>query len=273
MNWGRFHMGAHSSSMTSQKHTKINQLLRRWPEGSVGTLGWLKRQGVSAKLADWYVRSGWLDRIGSGAFVRGGDKPDWTGGVYALQQQLGMALHVGARTALELQGRAHFVPLGRKHIMLISDRPERLPAWFRRHDWSVTVTHRRVTLFVSPPDESLVPMSCGRYEVLLSTPERAIMEVIHLARKNFEIEHAHELVSGLAMLRPGVVQPLLESCTSAKVKRFFLWSAEQRQHAWFTRLDLSAINLGKGRRQLYKGGQFSSKYGITVPRSAELPDV
>ena len=77
-----------------------------------------------------------------GAFARGGDTPDWTGGVYALQNQVGLTVHVGSLTALELQGRAHFVPLGRKHVLLVSDRQERLPSWFRKYDWKVDVVHR-----------------------------------------------------------------------------------------------------------------------------------
>jgi hypothetical protein len=55
-------------------------------------------------------------------------------GVYALQSQLGLTVHVGGRAALELQGRAHFVPLGRKQILLVSDTQERLPNWFSQYD-------------------------------------------------------------------------------------------------------------------------------------------
>ena len=80
-------------------------------------------------------------------------------------------------------------------------------------------------------------------------------------------------LDGLTTLRPSVVQELLETCTSAKVKRFFLWSAETHQHAWVSRLDASRIDMGKGKRQLYKGGVFDQKYQITVPRPDRLPDV
>ena len=99
------------------------------------------------------------------------------------------------------------------------------------------------------------------------------MEVMHLTRTNFDIEHAHELMSGLGLLRPAVAQTLLERCTSTKVKRFFLWSAEESQHQWFARLDTARIDLGNGKRQLFKGGRLNKKYGITVPPSEELPDV
>jgi len=237
-------------------------------------MDWLRQHGVSKKLADWHVRSGWLDRIGPGAFVRGGDKPDWPGGVYALQSQLGLTVHVGGRAALELQGRAHFVPLGRKQVLLVSDRQERLPSWFSKHDWGADLTHRcMAALFDAPPEQSLTVMPCGKFGVTLSSRERAVMEVIHLARTNSDIEHARELMGGLGLLRPSVVQPLLESCRSAKVKRFFLWSAEDAQHPWLVQLDTSRIDLGRGKRQLYEGGVLNVKYGITVPPSEELPSV
>ena len=237
-------------------------------------MDWLRGHGVSKALADWHVRSGWLDRIGSGAFARGGDSPDWTGGVYALQDQLGLTVHVGGLTALELQGSAHFVPLGRKRVLLVSDRQERLPSWFKKYEWKVDVVHRcMASLFDAPSDKSLTVLPCGKYSVTLSTRERAIMEVMHLASSNADIEHARELMGGLGLLRPTVVQPLLETCQSVKVKRLFLWSAEYAQHPWFARLDPLNIDLGAGKRQLYSGGVYSAKYRITVPPGEELPRV
>jgi len=237
-------------------------------------MDWLRQHGVSKKLADWHVRSGWLDRIGPGAFVRGGDTPDWTGGVYALQNQVGLTVHVGGLAALELQGRAHFIPLGRKRVLLVSDRQERLPSWFRKYDWKADVEHRcMASLFESPPEQSLTTLPSGKYSVTLSTRERAIMEVMHMAKTNSDIEHAHELMSGLGLLRPSVAQPLLQTCRSAKVKRFFLWSAESAQHPWFSRLNLSGIDLGAGKRQFYSGGVYDPRYRITVPPGEELPRV
>ena len=51
-------------------------------------------------------------------------------------------------------------------------------------------------------------MSCGRYEVALSARERAIMEYLHLVKTNADVEHAHELMAGLGLLRPDVIQTL-----------------------------------------------------------------
>ncbi|MCD6326674.1 type IV toxin-antitoxin system AbiEi family antitoxin domain-containing protein, partial [bacterium] len=105
------------------------------------------------------------------------------------------------------------------------------------------------------------------------SPERAIMEQMRLVKVNDDVEQAYRLMEGLTTLRPSVVQDLLVNCRSVKVKRLFLWSAETIGHAWFGRLDLERVELGNGRRQLYKGGRLNLKYQITVPAQEELPGV
>ena len=260
--------------MTSRKPTKINQVLQKWPRGTVATQEWLNRMGVSSKLANWHVKSGWLVRFGARAFAQSGDRVDWLGGLYALQTQLGMSIHVGARTALELHGRSHFVPLGReKSVMLISDQPEQLPAWFRNHQWEADLGHSCLSLFKRIADKAITKLDCGGFEVIMSSAERAVMEQMRKARSNADIKHAYQLMEGLSTLRPYLVQELLENCRSVKVKRFFLWSAEKAGHDWFGRLESSRVDLGKGKRQIYKGGQFNKKYQITVPQREELPGV
>lgn len=260
--------------MTIRKTAKINQVLQQWPKGTVATQAWLSQLGVSSKLANWHVGSGWLARFGARAFTQPGDQVDWQGGLYALQAQLGMTVHIGGRTALELQGRSHFVPLGRqKKAILVSDQPEQLPAWFRTHQWEASLEHRCLCLFERVPDKATTKLDCGGFEVSMSSAERAVMEQMHLAKSNNDIEYTYQLMEGLSTLRPNVAQELLENCRSAKVKRLFLWSAETVGHAWFARLDSARVNLGKGKRQIYKGGQFNQQYQITVPRREELPSV
>ncbi len=263
-----------TSGDTGRKPSKINQVLRKWPKGTVATQAWLTEQGVSSKLAGWHVGSGWLARFGPRAFIQPEDRVDWRGGLYALQSQLGLTVHIGGVTALELQGRSHFIPLGeRKRVILISDRPEQLPAWFRNHQWQDDIRHRCVSLFASVPREAATKLDCGGFEVAMSSAERAMMEQIHLSGNQDEIVHVLQLMEGLTTLRPKIAQQLLENCSSARVKRVFLWSAETAGHAWFDRLDLSRIDLGRGMRQIYKGGRLNRKYGITVPGREEFPRV
>ena len=100
-----------------------------------------------------------------------------------------------------------------------------------------------------------------------------MMESIKLAEGNDALVYVREVMGGLNTLRPSMVQDLLEDCRSIKVKRFFLWCAEDAQHPWFSRLDLDRISLGQGKRQLFKDGVYDSRYQITVPPTEPLPDV
>lgn len=212
--------------------------------------------------------------MGARAFNQPGDRVGWEGGLFALQTQIGMTVHAGGRTALELQGLSHYVPLGEhKRVILISDRLEQLPAWFRNRDWGVLIEHVRVSLFKKIPAEALVQYDCGGFEIVISSPERAVMEQMHLIGDNEDVEHAYQLMEGLNTLRPAVVQKLLEHCSSVRVKRLFLWCAETIGHDWFKRINISKIDLGKGKRQIYRGGQFNRRYQITVPKPGELPGV
>ena len=73
--------------MGSQNGSKINQLLKEWPPGTVVTKAKLDKLGISRQLATKYVLYNWIIRIGTGAFARSGDQVDWQGGLYALQTQ------------------------------------------------------------------------------------------------------------------------------------------------------------------------------------------
>src|SRR5580698_1279605 len=99
------------TSKSSNSRHKINQRLLTAPADAVLTLAWLKVNGISGKLANYYVASGWLHQVGEGAFSVKPEAPGWLGAVFGLQQKP-TSLHPGGRTALELAGRAHFLPLG-----------------------------------------------------------------------------------------------------------------------------------------------------------------
>lgn len=73
-------------------------------------------------------------------------------------------------------------------------------------------------------------------------------------------------MSGLVNLRPNLLQKLLESCNSVKVKRIFLYMAKKANHQWFQFLDLSSIDIGHGDRSVVKNGVYDSDFRITVPQ-------
>ena len=259
-------------SKASQKREKINQRLLTAPGGTVLTVEWLRARGISRKLANYYATSGWLKRVGEGAFTLKGDAADWLGAVYGLQQKRDASFHPGGRTALELASAAHFLPLGADApVYLFSRAGERVPVWFRGFPWAGRV--RLVSSNFLPADVGLREHSAGEFTVKASAPERAILELLFQEGCDADIyEHARLIFEGLGTLRPEVVQALLESCSSVKVKRLFLHFAEQHRHPWFRELKVEKISLGSGKRVLVKGGRLDAKYLITVPAEVKMPD-
>jgi hypothetical protein len=258
------------SRKTSHGRSKINQRLITAPVGAVLTLAWLKAQGISGKLANYYVKSGWLHQIGEGAFTLRPETPDWLGAVFGLQQKVA-SLHPGSRTALELASLAHFLPLGENYpIHLFGRSTERLPAWFRRLPWASRVKHIRTNFL--PAELGLREHQTGSFAVQVSTPERAILEfLLHLSADEASYEHASLVFEGLGTLRASLVQQLLEKCSSVKVKRLFLHLAERHGHPWFKELDQAKVSIGSGKRVIVPGGRLDPKYLITVPAVGETP--
>jgi len=262
------------SYMDGQYDRKLNQLLSDLPVGSVAVQPWLDKRGIYRQLANAYVKSGWLIKLGRGAYVRKGDPVSWAGGLYAVQKQLGLAVHVGAQTALSMKGLSHYLPLGGlPELVLFASSKEKLPAWFVNASWLVRQLFIKTSLFSDDVTLGLTEFRTGlmtesgkeSFSVTLSTPERAMMELIYLMPRHASFEGAQLMMESLTTLRPDVVQGLLENCQSIKVKRFFMWLAEQCQHKWVEQLKLDKVDFGKGKRSIFKGGVFNKKYQITVP--------
>jgi len=227
---------------------------------------WLETKGAYQQLVHEYEKSGWIRRIGHGAYVRAGDTLEWTGGLQALQEQLKLPIHAGAKTALQLQGYAHYPAMGKGgSVSLFGSPGTRLPAWFRQYDWGVALRYTTTKLFADDPKAGLSKKELASYAITVSAPERAIMEVLYLVPAKESFEEAGLLMEGLTTLRPHLVQSLLEQCRSVKVKRLFMVLAEACNHAWVKKLDLSKVDFGKGKRMIVKGGRLDTKYNITFP--------
>lgn len=256
------------STVNSQSESKINRLLKAWPKGTVAVYPWLNKYGVYRQLVDTYEKRHWLKRIGRGAVVRVDDKVDWTGGLYALQTQLKRSIHAGGKTALQLQGYAHFLPLGKGVIVSLFGSPgAQLPPWFKNYQWDVKVRYTAANLFTDARDLCITKKKLGEYSIDISSPERAMMEMLYYVPVKESFEEGRILMEGLTTLRPGLVQKLLVQCRSIKVKRLFLFMMEASNHSWAERIERTKVNLGTGKRVIVKGGKLDSKHLITVPKT------
>lgn len=244
--------------------SKINKLLQLQPAGVVLTSGWLSQSGYSPELLRNYRKSHWLEAIGNGAMIRQNDSVDYLGGVYALQQQLNLAVHPGAKTALSMLGKTHYLNLGANVVYLFGKEKERLPAWFKNYNWGSEIKH--ITTSFLPADAGLIEKEHKSFSVKIASAARAMMECLYLAPQNQNVFECFEIMQGLTSLSPRTTQDLLEGCTSVKVKRLFLYLAEKAGHDWFNHLNMNQINLGHGNRSLVKNGFFVKKYKLTVPK-------
>lgn len=249
--------------MTTNNKDKLKKLLDTHLPGTVYVASWLEDHGISRDLQKHYRKSGWLESAGTGAFKRPGEQVTWQGGLYALQVQSGLAVHAGALTALVLRGFAHYVRLGAETIFLFSPPKTNLPTWFRNRDWGQKIHHCKTS--VLPSGLALADYQAGAFSIKISAPERAILECLHLAPDSVDLVECYQVMEGLTTLRPKLLQPLLEQCSSIKAKRLFLYMAEKARQDWLKDLDISKFDLGAGDRAITKGGVYVSRYGLTVP--------
>jgi hypothetical protein len=253
--------------MSTNNTSKINKLLQSFPERTVLLASWLVRQGYSLDLQKRYRRSNWLESIGTGAMKRKGDNITYEGALFAIQNQAKLTIHPGARTALALQGKAHYLELSAKSITLFSAQNEDLPSWFKNYPWGYSV-HLYSTNFL-PPNLGLTKLEIKNFKLLVSGPARAMLESLYLVPRHHSLLECHEIMEGMNNLRPSKVQELLEQCKSVKVKRMFLYLAERCEHDWVKYIELGKIDLGSGKREIVKGGAYNAKYKITVNRELE----
>jgi hypothetical protein len=244
---------------------RINQILQEWPSGTIITSDWLKKRGVYSQLAQVYENSGWIERINRGAYKRKGDRISWEGGLYALQELQHLPIHVGGRTAIELQGLSHYIKTNRSKVVLWKLPELQLPTWFQTYHWNVNLVVRSTTLF-GKEVEFFTTQNVNQITITVSSVERAILEYLYDVPKHEGFDEANYIMEGLASLRPQVLRQLLENCRSIKVKRLFMYIAEHYNHGWVKRIDTSNIDFGRGKREIIKGSHLNKKYKIVVPK-------
>ena len=245
--------------MTTNNDNKLKILLNGHQYGAVYLASYLEKKGISRDLQQYYCKSGWLESVGHGAFKRPTETVNWQGALQTLVEQANLNVHVGGLTALSQQGTGHYVRLGKEKAWLFSPPNTSLPAWFKNTDWGIKIEHVRT---------GFLPSAKSAFSIL-SEPERSILECLYLAPKRQDLVECYYLMEGLVNLRPQLMQTLLKTCTSIKVKRLFLYMAEKAKHQWLPYIDLSKITLGNGDRSITNNGVYLSQYKITVPTELE----
>ncbi|ATQ69089.1 MULTISPECIES: type IV toxin-antitoxin system AbiEi family antitoxin domain-containing protein [Methylosinus] len=278
--------------MSEQNAGKLNQLERLLPEGLLVDSAWLTARGYSTSLRAKYVASGWLEQPARRVYRRPRGQLGWQQAVISLQTLLGHRLVVGGRTALELQGYAHYLTQNSPEIHIHgSTKP---PGWLTLLPLKERFVYRNsVPLFGSDLDAVAFPplvrdrartqddpsfqeaglraLSWGQWDwpLTASAPERAILELLNELPDHESFHQVDMLMEGLSNLAPRRLHTMLVRCRNVKVKRLFFFFADRHRHAWLKHIERAAIDLGSGKRMLVKDGRFDPAYQITVPK--DLP--
>jgi hypothetical protein len=251
-------------SMTIQRKKKLKYLLENWPKNTIATNEWLESLSISRVLKSQYITTGWVKPIGQGAIIRTGDKPSWEGGLYALQKQLDKRIHLGARSALEKQGVSHYIRFDINKVHLFTTHHESIQRWFTAYNWDTELLITRTNIL--PWDLALEQFQVDNYSITISSVERAIIEMLALVPQCYSFEEAAHIMEHLTWLRPIILQPLLENCSSIKAKRLFMYLGDYYKHKWMKALNVAMIDLGSGKRSIAKHGKFINQYKITIPK-------
>ena len=254
--------------MSLSRSEKLRPLLDAWKPHSVATTAHLKTLGITPQDLQNYTSSPWLMSLGRGAFKRPMETVTWQGALYSLQTQLRLPVHVGALTALEMSGNSHYVRFANTKAYLFSPLNVALPLWFRTH-WGDDVRHVQTKLL--PPELGLTEQQAPEgFALKTSGVERAALELLHLAPREFDLIEAGMIIESMTSIRPKLMQSLLEQCTSIKVRRLFLYLAERANLPVVRHLELDRIDLGTGDRSLVANGRYVAKYQLLLPK--ELVD-
>lgn len=253
------------SNMDRHNQSYLNQLLRSWPPKKICLSEWFEERGISRKLVHYYNKAGWVERVGQGAYKRAGDNIDWPSGLNALQEQAKLAIHLGGKSALQLQGLAHYIPMGKTPIILYGEQKIKLPVWFKGYKWDAPIIYHSTNLFDVSIKKGINSIEVEGIQIKASSPERAIMELLYLIPSSQSYDEAYKIMGSLTAIRPELTQHLLENCTSIKVKRVFMVIAKAYNYPWLKYIDKSKIDFGKGKRELIKGGKLDPEFLITVP--------
>lgn len=180
--------------------------------------------GIYPELAYRYVKSGWLERLGRGVFMFAGDQMQLDPCLEFLGRRT-PGLHVGGKTALAWMGLRHNVAF-RETLCLWGPRQTKLPPWFTQRFRS-RYTTRELFSAALPKGFALNPRPESPGGVVVSDPERGLLEMLSEVGVHQGIEEARNIMEMASSLRMEVLRPLLDCCRQIKAIRLCVsWSKE-----------------------------------------------
>jgi len=200
--------------------------------------------GISADLAVYYVRAGWLRRLARGVYSRPKEPLALHPALLFLERRV-EGLHVGGKSALGWYNIRHYLPQ-QETLHLYGWTAAQLPEWFTELFPS---EYRRKRLFKESPDDLLhiTPFENRAGAPKVSEPERALLEMLSEVGVRQPLQEARELMEGTYTLRADVLRTLLKACASVKTVRLCLQLGKELSLPWATKLDPKKLPTGSKR--------------------------
>jgi len=138
--------------------------------------------------------------------------------------------HVGGKTALAWRGVRHNLP-AREPLSLWGNDRLVLPAWFCER-FPAHYTIRNPFAPKLPRDFGLQGLPENSNGLLVSVPERALLEMLSEVGIHQGIEEARNIMEGARALRPEVLTVLLRHCQRVKVLLLCVSWAQELNLPW-----------------------------------------
>ena len=197
---------------------KLNKSLQSaFPRGTPFDHQELTKLGVSSALAHHYLKSGWLARLGRGVFMFPNDTLRRDDCLKFLSRRV-KGFHVGGKTALAWRGVRHNLP-AREPLSLWGEGKAGLPEWFQKL-FPARYTTRNPFSSKLPKNFGLQPLPETPDGVLVSVPERALLEMLSEVGVYQGIEEARNIMEGARVAATGGVDhagqelPARQSCAT-----------------------------------------------------------
>jgi Transcriptional regulator, AbiEi antitoxin, Type IV TA system/Transcriptional regulator, AbiEi antitoxin N-terminal domain len=225
-------------------------LLTSLPRGEPLSTAALQARGLSAFRASALARGGWLLHLARGVYMLPGDTLTRDGCLAFLSGQT-PGFHMGGKTALAWRGVRQNIAF-REHLNLWGDAPRRLPLWFTQR---FAADYQATQLFDDglPQGCGLQPLPGGDARVLVSVPERAMLELLSDVGKRQSLAEARDLVESLPGLRTKVLNELLQHTDRIKVVRMAASMATSMNLPWAALAEKHSERIGGGARWVAVG--------------------
>ena len=228
----------------------FREALAQLPRGAPLGIELLGAHGITTNRASALARSGWLMRLGRGAYGLPGDTLQRDACLAFLARQV-PGLHVAGKTALAWRGVLHNLTY-RETVVLWGEQPARLPSWLDR---VVHVRYRVAHIFDTdlPTGLGLAPLAGGHPDLLVSAPERALLELLSETGSFEGLEEVRQLVESTRNLRLPLLDELLGHLIRIKVARLAARLASELELPWADLAQHHSRRLGGGRRWVSVG--------------------